>query len=137
MVLLGFSHFIKTTNTMPEIYQYQLFFNTDSENNLSGSDLRDIGIKRAVQKVDKLIPKWTDKAYLYLKSYVQQKSSPFKCEDFRDFCQFNGLEMPDNLRVFGAIIRRGLKEGLIKSKGLTQVDNPKAHMANACLLCRK
>lgn len=99
---------------------------------LSGNDLKELGIYKAVAHADSVYEDWSDNAFKILKEFVRFHDEPFMCEDVRQYAN-NYLPAPPNDRAWGAIILRGKKDGIIKHYGFGQVRNPRAHRANASL----
>ena len=98
---------------------------------LSGAELRDIGIKKAVDHAEVKNENWSDVAYDFLKKYITGKRE-FMAEDFR-YAAEGIVPEPPSLRAYGGIISRAAKDGLIFRIGYSQVKNPRAHMANAAV----
>lgn len=100
---------------------------------LSGNDLKELGIYRAVAHADDVYQDWQEVAYKMLKDFIEfSDGKPFMCEDVREYASAV-LPDPPTKRAWGAIIMRGKKNGIIKHCGFGQVTNPRAHRANASL----
>lgn len=100
---------------------------------LSGNDLKEQGIYRAVSHADSYYENWSDIAYKMLQEFIAfSDGKPFMCEDVREFAK-QTLPEPPTKRAWGAIILRGKKNGIIKHYGFGQVANPTAHKANASM----
>lgn len=100
---------------------------------LSGRDLREQGIYRAVSHANATHAEWSEKAYKVLKDFLTMtRGNTFMCEDVREFA-INYLPEPPTKRAWGSIIVRAKKDGIIKHCGFGQVTNPRAHRANASL----
>lgn len=101
---------------------------------LSGHDLKEQGIYRAVKHADDVYEDWQEIAYKMLKEFIEfSDGKPFMCEDVRRFASNSNLKEPPTNRAWGAIIKRADKDGIIKHCGFGQVSNPRAHRANASL----
>lgn len=100
--------------------------------NLSGKELKDSGILKAEINANRVNPGWSEQAYDYLKIFIRHRRTPFTIESFRASLK-SYLPDPPSLRAFGALAVRAKREGLIKRVGFVQVENPKAHQANANL----
>lgn len=98
----------------------------------TGEELKEKGIKMAVDHADKVVDSWSDKAYSLLKIYLITKLTAFQCEDFREWCK-NRIETPPSKRAFGGVIVRAKKDKLIKHVGYGCVENPKAHRTPASI----
>lgn len=95
----------------------------------TGQQLRDAGMKQAVEHADKVSESWSDKAYDHLLKYIVLHDE-FMAEDLR---YESKLPEPPSLRSWGPILMRAAKSGLIYRVGYRKVKNAKAHMANASL----
>lgn len=98
----------------------------------SGKELKEKGIKRAIDNAERVNPGWKETAYWYFKYWIRYQDRPFKLESFREWCK-DLIPPPPSLRAFGGVVQRAKKENLIRHVGFTQVENPKAHHANASL----
>lgn len=100
---------------------------------LSGKDLRELGIYRAVSHANVAHDGWSDKAYKVLKDFIRfADGHPFMCEDVREYAS-SFIPEPPHKRAWGSIFVRARKDGIIKHYGFGQVTNPRAHRANASL----
>jgi len=110
--------------------QYDLF---EILNNVlkppTGQQLRDAGMKQAIEHADKVVESWSDKAYDHLLKYIVLHDE-FMAEDLR---YESKLPEPPSRRAWGQIMLRAAKSGLIYRVGFRAVKNPKAHCANASL----
>lgn len=95
----------------------------------TGPELRDTGIKKAVEHADKVVESWSHMAYEHLKKYIVLHDE-FMAEDLR---YDSKLPEPPSKRAWGGIMVRAAKSGLIYRVGFRAVKNPKAHCANASL----
>ena len=102
---------------------------------LSGRDLKEQGIYRAISHADGVYQDWSEMAYKMLQDFIRfSDGDTFMCEDVRQYAEkFTSLPSPPNNRAWGGIIGRARKNGIIKHCGFSQVRNPKAHQANASL----
>lgn len=97
----------------------------------TGTQLKNEGIKKAVDHANEVEESWSELAYKKLKEFLRSRNEPFMTEDFRAWV---GKELqPPHARAYGGIMRKAAKEGLIENIGHRQVVNPKAHCAYACL----
>lgn len=102
---------------------------------LSGNDLKELGIYRAVKHADDVQKDWQIMAYEMLLEFIEfSDGKPFMCEEVRAFASKNSsLQEPPTNRAWGAVIHRAKGNGIIKHCGFGQVENPKAHQANASI----
>lgn len=102
----------------------------------SGEHLRDLGINQAMDSSNQKEEKWTDKAFEFLRSYIESNSE-FMAEDVRNASK-GTINEPPSSRAWGGILVRAVKAGLIKRKGFKNVKNEKAHCTPATLweVCR-
>lgn len=90
------------------------------------------GIQQAVDNANSKSPKWSDEAIRLLREYLMCRPTPFRCEEFRIWCE-GRLAQPPHDRAFGGVIRRAVMSGLIKFAGYDKTENPKAHRAHCSL----
>lgn len=99
--------------------------------NLTANTLKQQGIDNAIAGANNACPNWSDTAYTYLLEYLQTVSA-FLTEDFRQWCKDEKqFEAPKSKRAFGGIVQRAQFNELIKSVGVGNVKNKKAHGAYA------
>jgi len=97
----------------------------------TGELLRDRGIKKALDHVEEVHNDWQrialDFLYLYARDHHRFSGEMVRMEA-------KGIvPEPPSLRAWGGILMGASKRGWIKQVGYVQVDNPKAHKANAAL----
>lgn len=80
---------------------------------------------RAVDHANHHIENWSEKAYLFLLSYIENVGE-FMAEDVRKASE-GIIAQPPNLRAWGAILVRAAKAGIIKRTGFGTVTNVNAH----------
>ena len=95
----------------------------------NGSQLRDKGIKKAVDNANDTHEKWSDKAYKFLVGYIKSHQE-FMTEDLRLDSEKEIPKPPSN-RAWGGIILRAVRAGLIHRVGFSNVKNVKAHRTPA------
>ena len=95
----------------------------------NGSQLRDKGIKKAVDNANDTHEKWSDKAYKFLVDYIKSHQE-FMTEDLRLDSEKEIPKPPSN-RAWGGIILRAVRAGLIHRVGFSNVKNVKAHRTPA------
>jgi hypothetical protein len=110
------------TNTTLDLFQHPF----------TGEELRDGGIKVAVDHADQVHESWSNLAYDILKAYIKNRFDAFMCEDVRKYAK-EQYDLPDapTARAWGGVILRAKGAKLIKCIGTAPVNNPKAHKANA------
>ena len=96
---------------------------------MNGTEMRDIGIKKALDNADNTHDKWSDQAYSFLKDYIKHNDT-FMAEDLRS-ASVDEVPIPPSKRAWGGIVVRASKAGLIKRVGFSNVKNPKAHATPA------
>jgi hypothetical protein len=96
-----------------------------------GRELRDAGIKRALDRANSKTEIWSELAYLFLLQNIKT-GDRFMVEEIR----VKGIgivpEPPSN-RAWGGIILRAIKEGVIVNDGYGKVKNPSAHCTPAAI----
>lgn len=97
---------------------------------VTGKEAMRIGIRKAEGTADALDETYRERAYEFLKEYVKS-GKPFMCESYREACEVAIGQSPKSKRVFGSMMIRAAKEGLIRKIGIDKVTNPTAHAANA------
>ena len=95
----------------------------------SGSQLRDKGIKKAIDNANSTHEKWSDKAYKFLLDYIKSHQE-FMTEDLR-IASEKEISKPPSNRAWGGIILRAVRAGLIHRVGFSSVKNVKAHRTPA------
>ena len=94
-----------------------------------GSQLRDKGIKQAINNANDTHEKWSEKAYKFLTDYIKSHHE-FMTEDVRVASE-KKIPIPPSNRAWGGIILRASKAGLISRVGFSNVKNVKAHRTPA------
>ena len=94
-----------------------------------GSQLRDKGIKQAIDNADNTHEKWSDKAYKFLVNYIKSQNE-FMTEDLR-LASEKEIPKPPSNRAWGGIILRAVRAGLITRDRFSNVKNAKAHKTPA------
>jgi len=94
-----------------------------------GGELRDIGIKTALDNADSTHDKWSDRAYIFLLNYIKSHRE-FMTEDVRVASE-KEIPIPPSKRAWGGIVLRASKAGLIERIGFSNVKNIKAHRTPA------
>jgi 5-methylcytosine-specific restriction endonuclease McrA len=102
-----------------------------TEGLVTGFDLRDAGIRRAIRSANSKNPEWSEMAFNCLKEYIKTHNE-FMIEDVR-MSSDKIISDPPSKRAWGAIAVRGAKLGIIRKKGYQNVINPKAHATPATL----
>ena len=95
----------------------------------NGSQLRDKGIKQAIDNANDTHEKWSVKAYNFLTDYIKSHHT-FMTEDVR-LASEKQIPLPPSNRAWGGIILRASKAKLITRVGFSNVKNTKAHQTPA------
>ena len=96
----------------------------------TGAQLRDAGIKQALDHAEEVTPEWPELAYKFLCDYIRKHPGEFMTEDVRQAAA-GIVPEPPSLRAWGGVIVKAAKSGLIVRAGYGQVTNVNAHRANA------
>lgn len=91
----------------------------------TGEQLRDEGIKRAIDHADAEQPKWSEHAWWFLQTYMKTHKT-FTTEEVRKASEGVIPEPPD-ARAWGGIIRKAVKEEMIELITYVPAEDPKAH----------
>jgi len=95
----------------------------------TGTELRDQGMKKAVDHADAIINDWSEGAYQFLLIFLQHRSI-FMTEEVRE-ASMGIVPEPPSLRAWGSVIVRAAKSGHIQRAGYKNVKNTKAHSTPA------
>ena len=95
----------------------------------NGTQLRDKGIKKALDNANNTHDKWSDKAYDFLLKYIKYQNQ-FMTEDVRVASE-KAIPKPPSNRAWGSVILKAAKSGLINRVGFANVKNAKAHKTPA------
>ena len=95
----------------------------------NGTQLRDKGIKQALDNANDTHEKWSEKAYKFLVNYIKSNNQ-FMTEDVR-LASEKEIPIPPSNRAWGGIVVRASKAGLISRVGFSNVKNVKAHKTPA------
>lgn len=95
----------------------------------SSENLRDAGIKLAIDHADEVSEKWSEVAYQFLLKFIKSNKE-FMTEQIRS-ASTGIVPEPPTTRAWGGIIVRAKKSGLIKRIDFQNVKNPKAHCTPA------
>ena len=95
--------------------------------------LRDGGVEKAEEHAEREWTDWKEKAYEFLKYFLDNHNGPFMAEEVRSLAAYQDFPLPPSARAWGGIIIRAAKEGLIVRMGIQKVKNKKAHCANAAV----
>ena len=94
-----------------------------------GSQLRDKGIKQAINNANDTHEKWSEKAYKFLTDYIKSHHE-FMTEDVR-LASEKKIPIPPSNRAWGGVVVRASRAGLISRVGFSNVKNAKAHKTPA------
>lgn len=97
----------------------------------TGEALRDAGMETAARHAEEVSSGWSDRALsfliIYAKSHLRIMGEGVRAAS-------KGIvDQPPHLRAWGSVMMRASRAGLIEKAGYVQVENPKAHRANAAL----
>jgi hypothetical protein len=95
----------------------------------NGTELRDKGIKKALDNANNTHDRWSDKAYDFLLKYIKYQYE-FMTEDVRVASE-KAIPKPPSNRAWGSVILRASRSGLINRVGFANVKNAKAHKTPA------
>ena len=95
----------------------------------NGTQLRDKGIKQAIDNADDTHERWSEKAYKFLTNWIKTQYE-FMTEDVR-LASEKEIPKPPSNRAWGGVILRAAKAGLINRVGFSNVKNAKAHRTPA------
>ena len=95
----------------------------------NGTQLRDKGIKQALDSANDTHEKWSEKAYKFLVNNIKSNNQ-FMTEDVR-LASEKEIPIPPSNRAWGGIILRASRAGLISRVGFSNVKNAKAHRTPA------
>ena len=99
---------------------------------VTGAQLRDDGITRAVEHADRVTDAWSNTAYWialrFMADRMRSGTRQFMIEEVREYSK-DILPEPPSRRAWGAIATRLVKEGKISRVGFRSVKNPRAHCA--------
>lgn len=94
---------------------------------LTGQQLRDQGIAKAVNHAEKENPNWKEKAFQFLCDYIKGHSE-FMIEEVREASE-GIVPIAPSSRAWGSIAVRAARSGLITRTGYRSVKNARAHCA--------
>jgi len=104
----------------------------------TGSQLRDEGIKQAIDHAEEENENWKEQAHTLFLAWLVMipASKPFTCEDFREWASEQGLPEPPTNRAFGGIIRQYAHRKVIIKNGFTTHRAANCHVGNTQLWTR-
>lgn len=94
----------------------------------SPAEARDDGIKRALDHADAVEPKWSERAGLYVRGWLQTHGDPFLMEEVVEAAKREGFPAPPDSRSWGGVIR-----SLAKDKAVLKVGAREARTSNLSL----
>ena len=95
----------------------------------NGTQLRNEGIKKAIDNADDTHERWSEKAYKFLTNWIKTQYE-FMTEDVR-IASEKEIPKPPSNRAWGGIILRAVRAGLVHRVGFSSVKNIKAHRTPA------
>lgn len=90
-------------------------------------ELRDDGMRRAVDHANHVEPGWQERAIEHVRAFVMERRE-FMCEDAREFAEARGMSLPPDNRAWGAVMTKCARLGLIVKDRLGYAKDPKVHM---------
>jgi hypothetical protein len=102
------------------------------EHAITARELRDEGMKRAVDHAERETPGWQDQAIGHVRVFAGLEHE-FMCEEARRFAESRGIAPPPDKRAWGAVMMKCAKLGLIEKVGLGYAKDPKVHMNPASI----
>ena len=97
----------------------------------TGEQLKEIGIKKALDSAEEMHEDWTKLAYDFFIDYLKTHNI-FTTEEVR-LASKDIVPEPPSKRAWGGIVGRLAKAKLIHRIGYTKAKNPKAHSATCTL----
>lgn len=94
----------------------------------TGVQLRNVGMQRAANNANDVVPNWT---VLALEFVAKFNRNEFMTEEVREFAYENGLPRPPHERAWGSVMTVSKGRGLIEFARYAAVSNPKAHATPA------
>lgn len=101
----------------------------------TGRDLRDAGIKQAIEHADRAEPSWSDRALGYFMEYAATHAE-MTTEEVRQYAERCGLQTPTDRRAWGAVALRAMRTGIVRSGGYTKAKSPTVHAMTVTLWVR-
>ncbi len=92
-------------------------------------EAKERGIQQAIDSAENREIAWGDKVMDLLRVFLSERPTPFRCEEFRLWCE-GRIQKPPHDRAYGYVIRKASKAGMIIFCGYDKTENPKAHRAN-------
>lgn len=91
------------------------------------------GIEKAENTADAIDPMWRENAFKLLKEFLSVNPGEFMVEDLRAYAAMKNFVAPASNRVWGSVVLRAAREGLIKNIGYGVTKNKKAHRTPASI----
>lgn len=92
---------------------------------------RDAGIAKCESTADAIDPNWRNEAFELLKRFLSECPGEFKVEEVRAYAAMYDFVEPASKRIWGSIILKAARKGLIRKLRVEPVTNKKAHCAFA------
>lgn len=89
-------------------------------------ELRDDGIRRAVEHADALEPSWSERAYTFFCGWLLGRNEPFQTCEAR-WASEGIVPPPPDARAWGHVARRAALAGKIVAIGTAPDLDPKSH----------
>lgn len=78
--------------------------------------LRDVGMTRAVEHANRVVPGWSDAALAYVKAYCLRTEGLFTAEMIVASYDAAGHIQPASTKAWGSVMQRAQREGLMVRK---------------------
>lgn len=78
---------------------------------------RDTGIASSANHAEQDVPGWGDTALVFLTQFAELKMVPWTMETCRAWCVWAGLPEPTELRAWGAVTQKAIRQGIIRKTG--------------------
>lgn len=91
-----------------------------------GAQLRDEGIRRAVEHADAVEDRWSGRALAWVKT-IAERGGTLTSESVMDEAYATGLPVPPEPRAWGGIMQAAAKRGWIKRDGFVESGHARAH----------
>jgi len=91
-----------------------------------GMDLRDEGMRKAIEHADAVKAAWSDGALDYVRAVAEERRE-LTAERVREYAIAKGFVEPPDRRAWGAVMIRGHKAGILTRGPWVEADDPRVH----------